>query len=450
MIVSPVFKFLTANNVNATPSLLGVAASQRLAMIYAMVIAGMLAWAFPAAATNYYVNGRTGDDANNGTSTDPFRSFNRAISMLAPGDELIVASGRYTEPLIIPKSGTAQQPITITGEGQPLIETQDEPIQISGSYVEISGFEAHALGLGSAISVNKRIHHIRIADNIARDSGCAGIGLEKTDYVIIENNRVFGNSRRSPWQCSGISIYQALNFDHAAGVHNIIRRNIVYDNMDIIVDDKISNSGGKTTDGNGIIFDDSRHTQGGLTDSAYDGLTVIENNIVFDNGGRGIHVFSSDHVVVLNNTSYHNVKDENIEGRQAQSEFMALYASDVRFENNIAAPRDSSVFGFIMAHADGNTLWDFNLIEGGASAEGLPSEKGRGPNNVLEPVGVDDFVAPSVDPKTADFHLRPGSHAIGAGNVDGAPRDDFSGAPRPRLGPIDLGALQISEARSQQ
>ena len=285
---------------------------------------------------------------------------------------------------------------------------------------------------------------MRVADNVARDFGCSGIGSIQTDYLIIENNRVFGNSRRSPWQCSGISIYQAINFDHAEGAHNIIRRNIVYDNMNIVVDNKITyyDSGGKTTDGNGIIVDDTRHTQGGLADLAYDGLTLIENNVVFDNGGRGIQIFKSDHVLVRNNTSYHNVKDPNIEFGSSQGEFMAVYASDVRFINNISAPRDNTVFGFMDVQTDGNDIWDFNLIEDGALPEG-GLRKGWGHHNIFETESV-DFVAPSVDPQTANFHLRQGSRAIGAGSVSDAPSEDFSGAPRPRLGPVDLGAFQTS------
>lgn len=97
----------------------------------------------------------------------------------------------------------------------------------------------------------------------------------------------------------------------------------------------------------------------------------------------------------------------------------------------------------------GNDVWDFNLIEGGAMLEGLGSRKGWGDHNIFEPTGV-NFVAPSVDPQTANFHLRQGSRAIGAGNVSDAASEDFSGVPRPRLGPIDLGALQASEAGNQQ
>ncbi len=425
------------------------AALGRLAIISAAIVVVLAVGTSPSAASDYYVNGQTGSNSNQGTSSAPFRSFGRAVSLLAPGDKLIVASGRYTGPLMLTKSGTAQQPIVVIGDGRPLIETAADAIVITGSYVELSGFEAHSLGGGSAIAVGKRNHHVRIADNIARDSGCGGIALLQTDYATIENNRVFGNSRRAPWQCSGISIYQATNFDHAEGVHNVIRRNLVYDNMDRVVDNKISNSDGKTTDGNGIIFDNSRHSQGNTNDPAYDGLTLIENNIVFDNGGRGIHIFFSDHVVVRNNTCYHDVKDPNLAGRQTQAEFMAVDASDVRFVNNIAAPRDNTVFGFLTAQAK-DIVWDFNLIVGGASPAGvLPAEvearQGFGPHNVVETDG-DVFVAPSVDPRTADFHLRPGSRAIGAGSLTNSARDDFSGASRPSTGPIDLGALQSSRA----
>lgn len=413
-------------------------------MISAAIAALMLVWTSPSTATDYYVNGQTGSNSNQGTSIAPFRSFGRAVSMLAPGDKLIVASGHYTEPLMLTKSGTAQQPIIVIGVGSPLIETAADAIVISGSYVELSGFEAHSFGASSAISVGRRNHHVRIADNVARNSGCGGIALLQTDYVTIEHNRVFGNSRRSPWQCSGISIYQATNFDHAEGVHNAIRRNLVYDNMDMTVDNKISNSDGKTTDGNGIIFDDSRHSQNSTSDSAYDGLTLIENNIVFDNGGRGIHIFFSDHVVVRNNTCYHDVKDPNLAGRQTQAEFMAVGASDVAFLNNIAAPRDNTIFGFLTAQAK-DIEWDFNLVEGGAPPAEAEAGKGWGPHNIVE-TGGDLFVAPSVDPQTADFHLRPGSRAIGAGSLSDSARDDFSGASRPSTGPIDLGALQSSRA----
>lgn len=398
-----------------------------------------------ASATDFYVNQQIGDNSAKGTEAAPFRTLRQATRMLKPGDRLFVASGTYRERLILDNSGTAQQPIVVVGEGRPLIEADGDAVSISGSYVDVSGFEAHAIGMGSAILVGENNHHVRILNNVARDSGCAGIGVIQSDYVVVEGNRVFGNAGRSPWQCSGISIYQAVNFGHAPDAHNVIRRNLIYNNMNIVVEEKISHSGGRTTDGNGIIIDDGRHTQGRLGGLPYDGLTLIENNIVVDNGGHGIHVFESDNVIVRNNTSYHNLKDKNLQSRLSQGEFSAIEASAVRFVNNIAMPLDPTLSGFVAVETTGNNVWNNNLVEGGAVPEQAASQKGWGPNNVLAPTGA-DFVAASTDAASADFHLQAGSRAIGAGSVSDAPRDDFSGAPRPSRGPIDLGALQSSRA----
>jgi parallel beta-helix repeat protein len=397
-----------------------------------------------ALAIEYHVNSAVGSDDNIGSAAAPFRTFARSNSALTPGDTLVVAPGHYTEPLVITKSGTPLEAITIIGNGRPLIEAASDAITISGSHVDLSGFEAHAIGLGSAIT-GKNSHHVHIRDNIARDSGCGGIALVRSDYIIVEDNRVFGNSRRSPWQCSGISFYQATNFDHAAGVHNAIRRNIVYDNMNSVTDEKISKSDGHTTDGNGIAIDDSRHTQGGVKEPAYDGSTLVENNIVFDNGGRGVNVFFSDHVVARNNTSYHNLKDHNLAWRDNQGEFTSAYSGDVKFINNIATPADNSGLGF--ASIETNAFcYDFNLLDGGSSAQLPVSQNECGSHNIFER-NFATFVLPSVNPAIADFHLRKGSTAIGAGDVNDAPVDDFSGLPRPRSGPIDLGALQNGTRR---
>src|SRR5256885_13799730 len=71
-------------------------------------------------------------------------------------------------------------------------------------YTTLFRSEAHSMGEGSAISIGKKNHHVRVANSIARDSGCGGIAAQQTDYLTIEDNVVRGNSGRSPWQCSGI------------------------------------------------------------------------------------------------------------------------------------------------------------------------------------------------------------------------------------------------------
>ena len=68
-----------------TPRMVSVVSALHKPVASAAVLAMILAWALPAAAKNYYVNGQTGNDNYQGTSTEPFRSFRHAISMLAPG-----------------------------------------------------------------------------------------------------------------------------------------------------------------------------------------------------------------------------------------------------------------------------------------------------------------------------------------------------------------------------
>lgn len=60
-----------------------------------------------AAPTIYYV-ATTGSDSNAGTQAAPFRTLNRGVSVLTPGDTLRVGAGTYDETLIdnIP-SGTS-------------------------------------------------------------------------------------------------------------------------------------------------------------------------------------------------------------------------------------------------------------------------------------------------------------------------------------------------------
>ena len=64
-------------------------------------------------AADYHVS-LTGSDQNTGAAGQPFRSFKHAVAKLKQGDSLIIAGGRYTEPLILNKIyGKVDRPITI-------------------------------------------------------------------------------------------------------------------------------------------------------------------------------------------------------------------------------------------------------------------------------------------------------------------------------------------------
>ena len=153
---------------------------------------------------------------------------------------------------------------------------------------------------GNGISVDGRNdggnkpHHIRIAGNHVWQCPGGGINAIQADFVTIEDNLVHENAWYSRFANSGISAYQAWNFDDKPGPKIMIRRNHVF-NVDWSATNRLS-------DGNGIIIDDLRNTQNNSRLGVYRGGVRVENNLSFNNGGAGIQAFLCDDVEIVNNT----------------------------------------------------------------------------------------------------------------------------------------------------
>ena len=84
------------------------------------------------AAENYWVAGDhpNASDSNDGLSfVRPFKTLNRAVQELSPGDTLFIKAGIYREALVIGRSGTANSPIVIRAypgdEGNVVIRGSD-------------------------------------------------------------------------------------------------------------------------------------------------------------------------------------------------------------------------------------------------------------------------------------------------------------------------------------
>jgi parallel beta-helix repeat protein len=354
---------------------------------------------------NFYVSSSIGSDkSGNGTDKNtPFASLQKAADMAEAGDTVYVMPGNYTNPdpgqnvLTITKPGTAIAPITFKAfdfNNKPVIKVRNHVgIEIVGSYINIDGLivegnakefsnmtatEVDALQKsqgrfnspitsGTGISIggfhhNSSPHHITVSNSIVKDNPGGGISGIRADYVTIENNEVSGNSFYSPYDTSGISLYQSSNSDDQTGVKLIVRGNTVYSNQNLISDynhyrDEDFNNRPQITDGNGIIVDDSARTQVQSVDGgqlsqdlpAYQGKTLIENNKVFDNGGRGIHAFNSTNVEIRNNTLSHNLLTPDISGQEVniysteEARSKGVEQSVVLSNNNIISEADFRV-----------------------------------------------------------------------------------------------------------
>jgi parallel beta-helix repeat protein len=388
----------------------------------------------------YYVDTAKGNDANNGRSEKlAFKTINKANGQIIAGDTIYIKNGVYLENITIKQSGTANSQISFQAfpGHKPFIKgTQDGTFKIEGNYIKIMGFEITSTVDGSGIHVGSGNHHTQIFKNEIHDSGCGGVSGQETDYLHIEGNIIYRNSFRSPFLCSGISIYQAVPFDTKPGFHNIIRGNTSYAN-----ENKIAKEDGTVTDGNGIIIDDFRHTQGQKKLPKYTAATLVENNIVFDNGGRGIHIFQSDNVVVRNNTAFKNLKSSNLHGT-TNGELSAFFSSNIWFYNNIAYAANSSKKTLVNDYSSDN-IWDYNLSYNGTIFFGSGKSSGTlGKHNLINVSPL--FINPSIAANKANFRLQANSPAIKAGTSDNAAPIDFTRKTRPAGVKHDIGAYDMN------
>jgi len=414
----------------------------------------------------YYVR-VDGNDENTGLGNSPdeaFATIPHAVSVLCGGDHLYVEDGIYAGNGILIENlhGSPENPTVISALhtwGAKIVaddhaEAYADGIRVANSsYIEIAGFEinGNAIGMGSGIDVREGSHHVTIRDHYVRDYGCNGISGRTSDYLIFEGNVVRGNAKRSEWNCSGISIWHPIEHDQEAGFHIIIRRNVVFENE---CDLPFRPFGHKTpTDGNGIIIDDFRNTQGGGQEGGYQASVLVENNLSFNNGGRGIHVYESDNTVIRNNTVYHNqrilAKYTNTAGE------VSLYNSHgSQVYNNLAIQNpDLFVPALILFGNDGMNTRVFNNIIIGRkhfSNQTVFDEF----NEFLSQFDQEypQLFQPSVDVEfnsIADFRryfgISGSSPAANAGYAGAAPEDDLDGNRRDASNGIDIGCYRASD-----
>ena len=371
--------------------------------------------------TVYYVDSNGNNNAT-GSSDQPFRTIGQALNAdLNPGDEIVVRAGTYNEALNIDQGGSAAGDITIRAEepGTALIRPPSgswNAISVNANYVTIEGFDI-ANAAGDGIEANS-VHHITISDNIVHGNGESGIQFNYSEFIIVEGNETYDNAS-SGWY-SGISIYQNRNVSGdttTPGYRTIIRDNITHDNV---------TQSGAHTDGNGIIIDDFQSTQtDGYPNYTYP--TLVENNIAYGNGGKGIQVTWSDYVTVSNNTAYHNNVDQQNDGTW-RGEISNAQSSNNTFINNIAVADpsinshntaiDNNSYG---GYTNDNVVWQDNVLYNGTDGKlSVSTDGGNAAPSAADGnlIGVDpEFV----DPENGDFTIAAGSAAMDHGaDADGA------------------------------
>jgi hypothetical protein len=168
-------------------------------------------------------------------------------------------------------------------------------------------------------------------------------------------------------------------------------------------------------------------------------------------GGYAPDRGNTEHSFVINNTLY-----ENDTSSTGSGEFqMQWNMSENVFANNIVYAGSRCLISLTKTEVNKNqpaALIDHNFYYCAAGEEASvwagASGTITGFNNFVKSTGNDEhsrFLDPHfVDAAAHDFHLQPGSPALGAGTIDGLPVGDLdlNGSPRVSSGKIDVGCYQ--------
>ena len=291
-----------------------------------------------ATAQTYYVDAVNGSNSNNGSEKTPFKTISYAAARVKPGNTVIVMPGLYNETVNLSKSGDPDKYITFKASPDftakdlmskyqdfeaaknagVVVKGDPNGFSIEASHVCIEGFFVtseitdHSIGIKvrKATDTDGPYYDIKICNNVVYDNTEAGINSEGGYDLYVGGNIVYQNSSNGIWEGSGISVGfndVPLDVGNTEGWRIVVENNICYNNSgyDIGRRKKLNDPGaphgsGGSTDGNGIILDWARETR-----------SLIRNNIVYNNGGRGICITSSSNVAVVNNTFYDNGWDTN-------------------------------------------------------------------------------------------------------------------------------------------
>jgi hypothetical protein len=240
-----------------------------------------------SSGTTFYV-ATGGSDANAGTAASPWRTMQKALNTLQPGQRALVRAGTYAESLRFTRAGTAAAPITVEaypGERPVLSPRGGRPLEIasSGAYFRFRGFVVERSPFDSGGNIDVYGRFIELSDNEVRLAQDQGIyTAEGSRSVQIVRNRIHSNGKGVVHQSHGV---------YLQGNDHLVASNVIHDHphgFGIQVYDRNSRSiitGNTVTDSghSGIVV-------GG--DGGVDTIRVV-NNIFAFNGKYGIQHDSS-------------------------------------------------------------------------------------------------------------------------------------------------------------
>jgi serine/threonine-protein kinase len=398
-------------------------------------------------APEYWVSPE-GSDVNPGTQELPFREISRAIECAGAGSVIQIQDGTYRGGLTIRKSGSPESPVVLRAVGR---EARLDPAEgdtllvTNSSYVVIEGLRA-AKAPRAAIRIQMS-DHVQVRRCVLGENREAAVWSGDSSDLVLEENECYGSGM------DGIKHFRA-------GRQITLRRNLIHGNAEA----------GIELDGE-MIGSRERMVRG----------VLIEDNTIFDNGARGGAAINCGGVVeslIRNNLLYNNhATGLALYGREQGGG--APSKDNVVCNNTIDQAADGRWCINLIGDAGGNRLFNNILVTrhpakgslkyfAPSDLAGLVSDFNIFTTNPRPFSTEDDLVVKSLaqwqsmgfDPHSSavprealfanaalgDYHLKPGSPAIGRGTpllaATPAPATDLDRQKRDPGPAVDVGCYR--------
>lgn len=429
-----------------------------------------------ARAASYYVS-TTGDDANNGSQSTPWKTIQKAADTMVAGDTVSILPGNYsTERVKITKSGASGSPITYQAQG---IVTS-KGFTVTASFINIRGFEisVNTDQLTEGVGIHSTGNNNIIENNKFHDCAWGGINISgNSDRSIVRNNYFYHVSQ---W---GIQV---------AGTNHLVENNEVVSTIQYFP----GLASPAWVDADGMRFFGSGHIFRGnsIHDIVYDGTLVRTAHIdCFQTWGGNGHTVASN---VLFERNFCSVPVAGPERAAVGKAFMIQgdapgaytepvvnitirnnvlisvggifteYIDHLVVENNtvigVLNPLPGAGFGVVLNSNCSNAVVKNNIFQDvGMGAYTSNYIRGGGTNlsagyndvfmsNGTNPVGSPypndlwKVVPQFVNPAANDYHLKSTSPCINKGATLSDVTIDYDGIPRPQPpgGSYDIGAYE--------
>ncbi len=418
---------------------------------------------------DYYVS-VDGKDSNPGTDSLPWRTIKKAVSVLEPGEVLIVKKGNYNE-LVKVKHGGFSNKARIYIVSEVIGAAKCIGFRIDANYVTVDGFDVEANTKSWAGIIVKNASYVNIKNCYVHECPSGGIIVKgNTKKVNVINNKLVHNG------IVGISLIgqesiilnnevsSCVQFHPKGKEPNFTGHDAdgikVYGSGHLIKGNKIVNIGDPSDGGNINPHADGLQSWNGK-DRKILSNSVIEGNYISvpHKSGKGILLETNGpvcrNIVIRNNIiefcdigvaafsgKFENIKIHNNIFRSKlnhKSWGTSAFLKNVKnyeFINNITVdchPEHRKIIG-TSGKVDYNILWNSN----GETLKSMTPGKQKN-----EIVGQDPkFIDFKESFGKSDYHLKPESPVIDKGISLPNVLFDFDSIPRPQGKAFDLGAYE--------